>query len=120
MRRFNKYNAKRTADGFPSKLEAAVYRLLQLRVLSGELRDLRRQHTVVLQEGGKEVRIAWKCDFSAEEVATGRRIFFEAKGVETSEYILKLKLWRKNPPFDLEIWKGHYARPFLAERIRKP
>jgi hypothetical protein len=115
--RFNKFNAKRTASGFPSKLEEAVYHLLLLRERNGELTDIRRQHAVVLQEGPKDQRISWKVDFSALDVKSQKRIFVEAKGIATNDFVLKLKLWRKLKPFALEIWKGDYRRPYLAERI---
>jgi hypothetical protein len=112
----SKYGAVRTANGFPSKLEEAVYNLLLLRERSGEIKDIKRQQTVVLQQGGKDVRIAWKVDFSFEK--NGATHYCEAKGIETNDYVLKLKLWRKNPPAQLEIWKGTHVRPFLSEVIK--
>lgn len=116
----SKYNAKPT-NGFPSKLEAAVHMLLTIREKAGEISDIRRQQSVVLQEGPPTVRIAWKVDFSFIETKTGERVYAEAKGVETADYKLKLKLWRANPPATLEIYKGSYRRPTLALRIeRKP
>lgn len=113
--RFNKYNAKRTANGFPSKLEESVYNMLKLREAAGEISDIKRQQVVVLQEGDKDTKINWKVDFSF--LKNGVRCYAEAKGVETGEYVLKLKLWRKLKPAPLEIWKGSYQRPYLAERI---
>lgn len=114
---FNKYRAK-SANGFPSKLEAAVYELLNLRQLAGEITDLKRQQTVTLKEqcdscGAK--RITWRVDFSFVE--NGQLVYSEAKGAETAEYLKKLRRWRENPTFKLEIWKGNYRRPFLAETI---
>lgn len=70
---------------------------------------------VVLQEGDKTTRINWKVDFSFEK--QGVKHYCESKGLETNDYLLKLKLWRKNPPAPLEIWKGTHLRPFLAEKI---
>lgn len=116
-RRKNKYRAKRTADGFPSKLEAAVWALLLAREKAGEIKNIQRQATVVLQDGPREVKITWRLDFSFERKSTGATEYVEAKGMETETYRLKLKLWRKNPPAALEIWKGDYRRPALAERI---
>lgn len=113
---FSKYRAK-SVEGFPSKLEAAVYYLLQLREKMGEIKNIKRQQTVVLQAGAQNVRITWRLDFSFEEKKTGQTVYAEAKGIETSDYRLKLKLWRANPPALLEIYKGDYRRPKLVERI---
>lgn len=112
----NKFGAKRV-DGFPSKLEAAVYQLLKLRERAGEISDIKRQQTVVLQEGSRDVRITWRVDFSFIE--RNELVYAEAKGIENADYKLKLKLWRANPPAPLEIWKGHHMRPKLVERIER-
>lgn len=92
-----------------------MYGILQLRERAGEISDIKRQQTVVLQDGPREVRITWKVDFSFIE--KGELVYAEAKGVETADYKLKLKLWRKLKPAPLEIYKGHYRRPVLVERI---
>lgn len=113
----NKYKAART-NGLSSKLESAVYDLLKLREKAGEIKDIKLQQTVVLQEGGKDVRIAWKVDFSFINKATEGLEYAEAKGIETGDYRIKLKLWKKNPPAPLEIWKGDYRRPKLVEKIK--
>lgn len=109
-----KYKAQRT-NGFASKLESAVYDLLKLQEKLCLITDIQCQRTVVLQEGGKDVRIAWKVDFSCS--VNGKTVYVEAKGIETNDYKLKLKLWKKNPPAELIIYKGHYSKPFIAERI---
>ena len=113
----NKYGAKRT-NGFPSKLESAVYDILCLRERAKEICDIKRQQAVVLQDGAKDVRISWKIDFAFTNKKTGKLIYCEAKGIRTNDFILKLKLFRKNPPADLEIWQGDYRRPKLIEIIR--
>jgi len=113
--RGNKYKAKR-ADGFPSKLEKAVYDMLVNKY--GE-DCVQRQSVVVLQDGDKKTKINWKIDFKVQ--TTEGHIYVEAKGVETGEFKLKLKLFRKLKPAPLEIWKGRYRNgtciPFLKERI---
>jgi hypothetical protein len=111
----NKYGAQPT-NGFPSKLEAAVYELLVDRERKCEITDIKRQQTVVLQEGSATTRIAWRVDFSFVEVATGVVVYAEAKGMATLDYILKL--WRAKPPAPLEIYIGSYKRPKLLERIQ--
>jgi hypothetical protein len=114
--RRNKYGAKR-ADGFASKLEAAVYGILLTRERLGEIKEIKRQQTVVLQDGPREHRITWKVDFSFVICSTGANAWAEAKGFETADYKIKLKLWRKNPPGRLEIYRGHYRAPKLVEVV---
>jgi hypothetical protein len=115
----NKYGAHKTDDGFPSKLEKAVYIKLLDQQMCGLISDLKRQQTVILQEGKRETRIAWRLDFSFVNRETGALEYAEAKGVETGEYKLKLKLWRANPPAPLSIWKGNWRKPKLVERIER-
>jgi hypothetical protein len=115
-RSFNKYNAKRT-NGFSSKLEAQVYELLKLRELAGEIKEIRCQYPIVLQEGKKELRITWKVDFSFIDVKTGQTVFCESKGIEDGVFKLKLKLYKKNRTEKLEIWRGSWKKPFLSEII---
>lgn len=114
----NKYNAQRTARGFPSQLEEAVYDQLLWLQRGGVIRDLKRQQTVVLQPGPREERITWRIDFSYTDCATGELVYAEAKGHETGEYINKLKMFRANPPTKLEIWKGTAANPKIVEIVR--
>lgn len=114
--RKNKYRAKAT-NGFPSKLESAVYDYLKRRESFGEISDIKRQQQVVLQDGPREMRITWRVDFSY--VKDGETIFVEAKGIETSDYKLKLKMWRKLRPATLEIYKGDYRNIVLAEKVLK-
>lgn len=108
-----KYRSVRT-NGFPSKLESALYDFLLLKEKAGEIKNIKLQQAVILQEGPPKVRISWKVDFSSERADTGETVYHEAKGIETSDYKLKLKLWRKNPPARLEVYKGTYKRLFLA------
>ena len=115
MFRRNKFGACRTADGFPSKLERAVFMKLKDRESLGEISKIERQSTVVLQEGPPKVRIAWKVDFSFER--NGVREYAEAKGVKTADFMLKLKLWRKKRPARLEIWQGSWKSPKLVEVV---
>lgn len=105
------------SGGFDSQLEKAVHEVLLLREKAGLIGDIRRQQTIVLQGGKQVTRIAVKIDFTAEDKKTGERFAIEAKGFETAVWILKLKLWRANPPMALEIYKGNYLYPKLVERI---
>lgn len=113
----SKYKAKPT-NGFPSKLEAAVYRKLQDREALGLIKDIKRQQSVVLlQASDKQNRVTWKVDFSFLNCQTNQVEYAEAKGFETGEYRLKLKLWRANRTEALEIWKGRWSNPVMVERI---
>ena len=114
---FSKYRAKRTADGFPSKLEASVYQMLLLREKAGEIKNIRRQHAVQFACGPR-----WKVDFSFTDCATGETVYCEAKGAELETYRLKKRMYAGCPVLEsagkLEIWKGTYARPVLVEEIK--
>lgn len=111
----NKFRAQRT-NGFASKLEAAVYDLLKLREREGEFSNLRCQESVELQGGSRETRINWKIDFAAD-LPDGQTIYFEAKGVRTSDYVLKLKIFKFRELGIIEVWGGNYRSPSLLERF---
>lgn len=113
----NKYGARATggAGGFPSQLEAAVYGLLELREKNGEISELKRQQSFVLQDGPQNQRITWRIDFSFIE--KGVLTFAEAKGFPDEVYKLKLKLWRAKKPHPLEIYEGRASNFSMTERI---
>ncbi len=116
MRR-NKFKAVRTR-GFSSKMEAAGYDLLKLREMAGEIREIKCQQSVTLiEKNGHSIR--WKIDYSFIVSKTDCLEYLEIKGVETSDYKLKLKLYKMNPPAPLTIYKGSYKRLYIAERIEK-
>lgn len=115
----NKYQAKPT-NGFPSRLENAVHEVLLKLEERGEITSIKRQQVVVLRDCEHcGTRITWKVDFSYVDKQDFETVFVEAKGVETAEYRKKLKLWKKNPPFKLEIYKGSWQRPMLHDTIHK-
>jgi hypothetical protein len=107
----NKFNAKRV-NGFASKLEAAVYSILIARQMAGEIKNIKCQQVVVLSDA----KINYKADFSYE-AQDGSTVWVEAKGVEQEIWRLKKKLWSAYGPGKLEIYKGSYQRPFLAETL---
>jgi len=111
----NKFKAQRTADGFPSKLEAAVYQLLLLREKANEITDIRRQHKVLLTKA----EIPWKIDFSFTDIASGKTVYCEAKGVTDERFKLFQKLWPFYGHGPLEVWRGSYLKPKLAEIIKQ-
>ncbi len=118
MRGRANYGAVKTR-GMGSKFEAAVYDILKLRELAGEIKDIKCQQPVVLQPGPRTVKITWKVDFSFCLVSDGSLEYVEAKGFESDVYRMKLKMFRAQRPAPLTIYKGTYRRPFIAERIEK-
>jgi len=114
--RKNKYRATRT-DGFPSRLEAAVFDLLNMLLNAGKIIRIRQQHRIDFPCG-----IGWKVDFSCDR-PDGSTYLVEAKGFETSDYILKKRMYARCPcltaPSHLEIFKGSYAKPRVAEVISR-
>lgn len=112
------HGAKKT-NGRASKLENAVFLILKAREQKGEIKEIKEQQVVVLQEGKRIQRITWRIDFSFVDCKTDELNYCEAKGFATDVYKLKLKLYRANPPAPLEVWKGNWTYPVLAERIER-
>lgn len=110
----NKYGA-RAAEGYGSQFEKSVGEWLALRQQKGEISDLKRQQTVTLQDGPPNQLIRWRVDFSYVE--NGILTYAEAKGFESEDYKLKLKLWRGKRPAPLEIYKGRANNFEMVERI---
>jgi len=110
-----KFGAKRTevhGRSFASKLEAAVYMILLLREKAGEISDIECQVQVALSAAG----IIYKPDFRFETPAGP--VFAEAKGFDTPEWRLKLRLWKAYGPAPLEIWRGSATKPVLTETVK--
>lgn len=98
---------------FASKLEAALYGELLLRVSAGEIQELRCQPHVFLTEA----HIEMIPDYSYFDIDTQSVEYAEAKGMETDIWRLKLKLWRFYGPGRLKIYKGS-ARSFkMVEEV---
>lgn len=118
---WHKFGAKRTivnGISFPSKLESAVYSQYLILLKAGEIEDLLLQSSVTLKEKCPECGdgpVIWKVDFSFME--NGKKTYAEAKGVETSDYKKRKKLWKRNPPAKLYIWKGTWRYPKIVEII---
>lgn len=114
--KWNKYHAKKV-DGFHSKLEASVYRTLQLRERAGEIASLVKQVRINLTEA----KIVAIMDFSYLDVDTRQIVFVEAKGKELERWKIIKQLWEIYGRYRLEIWKGDYRkgeiRPYCAEVI---
>lgn len=118
FKRKNKFgNVKVETDGrrFDSMLERAVYGILKLRESAGEITNIRCQETVYL---GK-ARYIYRPDFSFTDVATGKKIYCEAKGNQGGRWPGTKKQWMGYAEHDLEIWIGSHSNPKL-ERVLKP
>lgn len=101
---FQKFGNKKIVHrghSFASKFEAQIFDHLRMLELGGELQDLKCQPHVFLTDA----RIEMIPDFTAIEIKSGRRIYFEAKGFETSDWRIKLKLWGVYGPAPLRIYK---------------
>lgn len=112
----NKYKAQRTMRGelsFPSKLEAAVYDILNLMEKNGLISELELQPSVKLTNA----LIGYKPDFKYLNHETNDYEWVEAKGTETDGYRLRKKLWKWYGPGKLIIYKGTYRSPRVVEVI---
>lgn len=99
----NKYkNKKTTYDNyrFDSKKEGERYLFLKSLIKRGEIKDLKLQPSFILQDGfkynGRKIQsIKYIGDFSYIEVLTNKKIIEDVKGMKTSLYRLKKKLFLK-------------------------
>ena len=88
-----------------------MYQILLLREKAGQISDIKRG-SVELTCG-----IKWNVDFNFLDNETKKRVWAEAKGVETERYLICKKLWTEFGPGILEIWKGNYMNPKLVDVI---
>lgn len=94
-------NKKIVLDGFKfdSKLEAEYYLLLRARKQSGQIKDFKLQQRYVLQEafthnGKKYRKIEYIADFEILQ-KDGTIIVVDCKGVQTTDFKIKAKLFVK-------------------------
>jgi Protein of unknown function (DUF1064). len=98
----HKFKAKPVTDDghhFPSKLEHAYFKQLQILKSAGEVLFFLRQVPLHLPGGAKYV-----CDFVIfykDETVS----FVDVKGMETSEFILKKKMVEALYPITIEVAK---------------
>lgn len=107
-------NEKVSLDGysFGSKLEAAVYQILKLRMKAGEIKSIQVQDHVYLTDA----RIGYVVDFKCT-TPTDTVFWVEAKGYANDRWPMKKKLWKYYGPGTLEIWMGSHTKPSLTETI---
>lgn len=114
----HKYGARRVGGPngiWDSQLEKSVHNILLLREKAGDIRNIRRQVTLDLTPLPHRIRL--RVDFTFEDCKTGETIACEAKGMDTPEWLLKLKLYRWRGPYKMELWKGSHTNPKLTEII---
>ena len=109
----HKYSAVKS-NGFSSKLENAVYQILKMQELAGEIKDLRCQHSTKLTDA----EIPYRVDFSYTDPKTNKTVYVEAKGAQTPSWRIKRKLWTKYGHGTLIIYKGTYKKPYIDEIIK--
>lgn len=95
-----KYNLDVTGIRFDSKMEGEYYQELLLQKQLGEIKDFVCQPKYVLQESPEVTYIA---DFLVTDLDGSQRVI-DIKGVETSTFKVKLKLFKaKYPTLRIEI-----------------
>jgi hypothetical protein len=106
---------KVSLDGysFASKLEAAVYGILKMRLKAGEIDSIQPQDHIYLTDA----RIGYIVDFKCRDAKTGDYFWVEAKGYPNDVWPIKKKLWKFYGPGTLEIWQGSHTNPKLTETI---
>ena len=112
-----KYGSKKISHSgysFASKLEAALFDLLKLRQMAGEISDVKCQDHIHLTRA----RIQMIPDFKFFDIKTQTIMWAEAKGFQTSDWRIKRKLWTVYGPGPLEIWMGSHSKPYLDETIK--
>lgn len=97
---------------FASKLEAALFDLLNLEMKAGIWTDIQCQASVYLTEA----KILYKPDFKVVS-SVGDEAYAEAKGFETDTWRIKRRLWKHYGPGPLMIYKGSSRGPFVFETI---
>lgn len=111
-----KVEASSLTDGrsFPSRLEANTYLMLKAMAQAGEIRIEQVQDKVFLTDA----EIEYRPDFRCFDLATSTTFYAEAKGIETSDWRIKLRLWRVYGPAPLRIYKaGTGNQPKLHEIV---
>lgn len=113
----NKYRARKTVCSLghphPSALECSVCELQILRQRVGEIRNLKWQESVNLGFG-----VTWKVDWGYDERPNWSRAYAEAKGAETRDYKLKVRMWKEGRgPGPLTIWKGTAQKPMIFKIV---
>jgi hypothetical protein len=105
--KYKQARATLRGESFPSKLEAAVFEILRLRVAAGQLDMLTRYDKVSFLDGF----VSWSIDFWAIETKTSSPVWIEAKGYKCQKWRLFEKVWKDRGPGKLVLYMGDYRNP---------
>lgn len=111
----HKFGAKRVDQAgysFGSKLEAAVFNILNMQLLAGEIANIQVQDSIYLTRA----EILYKPDFKITRL-DGSFYWVEAKGFKTPVWGIKKRLWKHYGPGLLQIYEGYHNNPKLEESI---
>lgn len=110
---FNNVKIESHGISFSSKLEAATYEMLLLRVKAGEYKSIQVQDYIYMTDA----RILYIPDFKCELSDESGFDWHESKGYESALWPTKKRLWRHYGPGKLFIWKGNWRKPVLSETV---
>lgn len=100
--RGNKYkNIKTTVDGieFDSKKEAVRYMELKVLEKAGEIKDLKLQVPFeLIPKQADERAVKYLADFVYFDNSKQRKVVEDAKGIRTTTYVIKRKLFKLKYP----------------------
>ena len=111
----HKYNAKKCevmGRNFPSQLEGSVYSFLKQLESLGDIENIRQQ-----VEKTVTAEITYTIDFVVFDKRSGEDVFVEAKGIESDKWRYFKKGWKTSGHGKLEVYKGNYRKPVLAEVV---
>lgn len=128
FRRKHKYGADRTQSAgysFASKLESAVHELLKLRQLAGEIASVEVQSRIRVccppphEHCDSKCKVEYIPDFRCTR-PDGSVFYAEAKGMQTTDYRIKRRLFLHHRSETLEFWGGSARKPVLIEVLNGP
>lgn len=115
--RGSKYKAKKTVyegRSYASGGEAECMAFLRLLEKAGKLSNIKQQDTVYMTKS----RVSLRVDFRVFDEELKETVWIEFKGFETSDWLIKKKLWPNYGPGLLRIYKKFGSRMCLHEQIR--
>ena len=111
QQKYRSVRVTHSGHSFASKLESALFTLLQLREKCGEIKEIQCQDHVYLTDA----RICYIPDFKFFDLQADTWVWAEAKGMQTPEWKIKKRLWKYYGPGKLEIYMGSYKNIKLDE-----
>jgi len=110
---------KQEYDGrtFDSKAELQMYLYLKAAEGAGDITGIEHQVSVELLPGPRGMQRKFRVDFSAVELKTGSRIYYEVKGFQTDRWQANLMLWRHFGPGKLIIVRVGWGKLYFDEEV---